>query len=345
MNPTTGTLGLLSCGRKSPPQALVVGHVSNVPHSNRMWACLSDSEVLPGHVTNVPHEARNAHMEPIGKYQVLGTLGQGAHSTILHIRRSADAKQYALKVVPIAGQEDQKYLAQAKHEFRIGQLLDHPNLLKVHALETESDWLFRVRKAHLLLEYVNGKTLDTVGPVRLPHLLQIFVGVAGGLVHLHRKGVWHADLKPNNIMLSRTGDVKVIDYGLAWIKGQPKGRVQGTPEYMAPETAAEKIINERTDIYNFGATMYRLVTLRKTPPVVGENGALPMDANSFKRLFKPVQQLNAEAPPALCDLIHRCLAFNPAKRPERMSEIQGALDHLADDLTRSAEDRLEALEF
>ena len=284
-------------------------------------------------------------MTSIGKYQVLGTLGQGAHSTILHIRRSADAKQYALKVVPVETKEDQKFLEQAKHEYQVGQLLDHPHLLKVYALETESDWMFRVRKAHLLLEYVNGKTLDTVGELRLPHLVQIFVRVADGLVHLHRKGVWHADLKPNNIMLSRTGEVKIIDYGLAWIKGQPKGRVQGTPEYMAPETAAEMTINERTDIYNLGATMYRLVTQRKPPQVLGGNGALPMDANSFKRMFKPVHEINAEAPPALCDLIHRCLAFNPAKRPERMSEIQGALDHLADDLAGSPDDRLEVLEF
>jgi len=82
----------------------------------------------------------------IGKFQVLGTLGTGAHSAILHIRRSEDSKNYALKVVPISGADDNKYLEQAQHEFRVAQLLDHPNLIKVYALETVKDWLFRVTK-------------------------------------------------------------------------------------------------------------------------------------------------------------------------------------------------------
>src|ERR1700745_3276155 len=96
----------------------------------------------------------------IGKFQVLGTLGSGAHSTILHIRRSADSKQYALKVVPITGSEDHKFLEQAQHDVRVAQMLDHPNLIHIYALETPRNWLFRIRKVHLLIEYVNGKTLD-----------------------------------------------------------------------------------------------------------------------------------------------------------------------------------------
>src|SRR5262249_58972045 len=98
-------------------------------------------------------------------------------------------------------------------------------------------WLFRIKKVHLLLEYVNGKTLDQVEKLTLGHLVQIFVRIASGLVHMHKKNVCHADLKPNNIMLGRNGSVKIIDYGLAWIKHHSKGRIQGTPEYMAPETA------------------------------------------------------------------------------------------------------------
>src|SRR5438874_7907375 len=82
----------------------------------------------------------------IGKFQVVGTLGTGAHSTILHIRRAEDSANYALKVVLIGGAEDNKYLEQAQHEFRVGQLLQHPNLIKIHALEQVKDWLFRTRK-------------------------------------------------------------------------------------------------------------------------------------------------------------------------------------------------------
>jgi serine/threonine-protein kinase len=281
----------------------------------------------------------------IGRFQVLGPLGQGAHSTILRIRRSADAKQYALKVVSVAGKDETKFRKQAEHEFAVGQLFDHPNLIKIYALEMEKDWLFRIRKVHLLLEYINGKTLDTAPRLNLPQLLQVFVRVAAGLVHMHKKGVCHADLKPNNIMLGKTGEVKIIDYGLAWVKGKVKGRIQGTPEYMAPETAKNKQVNERTDIYNFGATMYRQVAGRLPPPMLSEEGSLPIDSATFIKLLVPVQECNPKAPPKLCDLIHRCLAFDPAKRPERASEIQGTLDHLADELTRSPADTLEEIEW
>ncbi len=284
-------------------------------------------------------------IKAIGKFQVLGTLGTGAHSTILHIRRAADSKQYALKVVPIGAAQDLKFLDQAQHEFEVAQKLDHPNLIQIYALEALRDWLFRVRKVHLLIEYVNGRTLDTFPRIPIPKLVQIFVHVASGLVHMHRRGIFHADLKPNNILLSRAGEVKIIDYGLAWTKGENKERVQGTPEYMAPEQAKKKVVNERTDIYNFGATMYRLVTWRLPPSTVANGEGLPIDGKTWDQRLKPVQECNAEAPPGLCDLIHHCLSYNAHKRPERMSEVQGSLDHLADRLVLSPEDRLEALEW
>jgi serine/threonine protein kinase len=281
----------------------------------------------------------------IGKFQVQGTLGTGAHSTILHIRRSADARHYALKVVPIGGAADRKFLEQAQHEFRVGQMLDHPNLIKVHALEQVRDWLFRVHKVHLLIEYVNGKTLDKLRPLAVPQLVQVFACVAGGLAHMHRRNVCHADLKPNNILISKTGDVKIIDYGLAWIKGQSKGRFQGTPEYMAPEQAKRAIVNEQTDMFNFGATMYRLTTFKHPPSAFVTRGDIPLDAQSWALLLKPVQEQNAQAPQKLCDLIHKCLSFNPHQRPERMADVKEALDGLAEELIQSPEDRLEEIEW
>jgi serine/threonine protein kinase len=283
----------------------------------------------------------------IGKFQILGTLGKGAHSTILHIRRSADSKQYALKIVPITGPDDLKFLEQAQHEFRIGGMLNHPNLLHVYALETPRDWLFRIRKVHMLLEYVNGQTLDKFPRIPMPKLVQVFERVAAALVHMHRRGVFHADLKPNNVLLSHNGTVKVIDFGLAWIKGENKDRIQGTPEYMAPEQVHRKLVNERTDIFNLGATMYRLVTWRNPPTLMDPTAGLSVQVDSkiWHTMLKPVAECNAEAPPALADLIHRCLAFNPHERPERMSEVQGALDHLVESLVRAPEDRLEAFEW
>ena len=281
----------------------------------------------------------------IGRFQVVEPLGSGAHSTILHIRRSADGKNYALKVVPLEDPEDEKYLAQARHEFRVARMFDHPHLIKVYALETPKDWLFRIRKAHLLIEYVNGKTLDACPPLSLPRLVQVFERVADGLVHMHRKNVYHADLKPNNILVGRGGVVKVIDFGLARVQGESCDRIQGTPEYMAPEQSTHKIANERTDVYNLGAAMYRMVTFRLPPSTVLPPGALPLDEEQWGRLLKPVREFSPAAPPALCELIERCLSFDARKRPSRMSEVQGALDHLAEQLAKGPDDRLETLDY
>jgi serine/threonine protein kinase len=272
-----------------------------------------------------------ATISSIGKYQVVGTLGKGAHSTILHVRRAADSREYAVKVVTLDEPGDEKFLEQARHEFRVAQMLNHSNLIKIYCLELKRDWLFRVRKAEVLIEYVNGKTLDAI-PVPLDQLVPVFAQVAAGLAHMHRRGAFHADLKPNNILYGKRGEVKIIDYGLAWIKGEPKDRVQGTPEYMAPETVRSKVISERTDIYNFGATMYRITTLKLPPSVIPGADSLRVGAKAFAAMLTPVQELNKAVPTRLCDLIHRCLNYDPEKRPERMGEVLNELTQIADDL-------------
>jgi serine/threonine protein kinase len=282
----------------------------------------------------------------IGKFQVVNTLGTGAHSTILHVRRSADGKNYALKVVPIHGTSDHKFLEQAQHEFRVAQMLSHPNLIRIYALELLRDWLFRVNKVHLLIEYVNGKTLDTCPRLPLPKLVQVFAKVAEGLAHMHLRRVYHADLKPNNIMVGRGGVVKVLDYGLAWIAGEGKDRVQGTPEYMAPEQAKSRTANDKTDIYNLGATMYRMVTFTLPPSCAsGQKGGLPITSKTYERMLKPVAEIMPGVPQGLADLIHHCLEYRPGNRPERMSDIQEALARLAEEMVRSPEDQLETLDW
>lgn len=270
-----------------------------------------------------------AAIPSIGKYTVLGTLGKGAHSTILHIRRAADSREYALKTVPVGGPDENKFLDQAKHEYRVAQLLGHGNLIKVYALELHKDWLFRVKRAEVLIEYVNGKPLDAV-PVPQDQLVVVFAQIAAGLAHMHRRNVFHADLKPNNILYGKRGEVKIIDYGLAWLKGERKDRVQGTPEYMAPETVKSKVVNERSDIYNLGATMYRLTTHQLPPSVVPTADSLRMSSKVFESRLTPVGELNKGAPKALCDLIHACLAYNPEKRPTRVGEVLDALRGIAE---------------
>jgi serine/threonine protein kinase len=282
----------------------------------------------------------------IGKFHVVSTLGTGAHSTIFQVRRQEDGKHYALKVVQIDDPEEQKFLDQAEHEFKVGGMLDHPNLLKFFALEKVKDWLFRVKKVHLLSEWINGKTLDTCPRLTMPRLVQVFKAIADGMVHMHRRQVCHGDLKPNNILLSRSAEVKIIDFGLARMKGDSVSRVQGTPEYMAPEQVKHSMINERTDIYNFGGAMYRLVSWRLPPAIVSEeDGGIVLDMKMWQRIYKPVEEVQPNTPEVLAKLINQCLEYDAHKRPERMSEIQGTLDHLADELVKKPEDKLEALEW
>jgi serine/threonine protein kinase len=283
-------------------------------------------------------EGGSMAIDKIGKFTVLDTLGSGAHSSILHIRREADSKEYALKLVDIEDKDDRKYLEQAKHEYRVGQMLDHPNLAKVHAFETEAGWFSGPRKARLLLEYCPGTTMDRLPLLPMAKLIRVLERIADGLTHMHKRGVYHADLKPNNLIYDAGTRVKIIDFGLAWIKGEGKDRVQGTPEYMAPETVEHKLINERTDIYNFGATMYRLVTLRLPPSWITDGTALPMTKQLFREQLKPVRSLNPVVPEGIADLIHHCLQPNALKRPERMSEVQGSLDQLADEAAAKMSD-------
>jgi len=273
--------------------------------------------------------------ESIGKFTVMGTLGHGAHSTILQIRREKDARIYALKVVAIDDAEEMKFYEQAKHEYEVAQKLDHPNLVKIPAIEIERSWLFQVKKVRLLIEYVDGRTLDRCPAMSVSKLLSIFSQTAAGVAHMHRRGVLHADLKPNNLIVSKTGQVKVIDYGLAWIKGTPKERIQGTPEYMAPETVENGTISELSDIYNFGVTLYRATTLTLPPAYISVDGSPVADRRSWKKLLKPVDSLNPRVPKPLCDLIHQCLAYHPADRPQSMSAILESLEAIRSELSDS----------
>jgi serine/threonine protein kinase len=101
---------------------------------------------------------------------------------------------------------------------------------------------------------------------------------------------------------------------------------------MAPETGRSKVINERTDIYNFGATMYRITTLKLPPSAMPGTESLRVGAKAFTALLTPVQELNKAAPTRLCELIHRCLNFDPEKRPARMGEVLDELKQIADEI-------------
>ena len=255
------------------------------------------------------------------KYRVINTLGNGAGSTILLISdKTAGGKRYALKVVRKQEPEDEVYVQQAKTEFEAAKKLNHPAIAKVFDCRTKKSW-FKVTGVELLLEFVDGKTLDEIEAPELGQLVLIFCQVSSALTHMHRRGVFHGDLKPANIMLAKNGQVKLIDFGTAWVRGQEKNRIQGTPNYIAPEQANEKVVDEKTDIYNLGATMYRMFTGR-----FAQQGILKPGED--RKLLPPIKA-NPRIPAALNELIIASLSLDPSKRPAGMFEMRDQLSAVA----------------
>jgi eukaryotic-like serine/threonine-protein kinase len=255
------------------------------------------------------------------KYRVVNTLGTGAGSTILLISdKTAGGKKYALKVVRKQDPEDEVYVQQALTEFEAAKKLNHPAIARIYDCRLKRAW-FKVRGVELLMEFVEGKTLDEIEAPELGQLLLIFCQVSSAMTHMHRRGVYHGDLKPANIMLTKTGHVKLIDFGTAWVRGQDKHRVQGTPQFIAPEQATEKVVDEKTDIYNLGATMYRMFTGR-----FAQQGILkPGD----DRKLAPPLKINPRIPGTLNDLIIASLSLDPSRRPGGMFEIRDQLSAAA----------------
>jgi len=266
-------------------------------------------------------------------YSDLGVIGTGAGSQIRAIRDTKTGKRYALKIVPREGPEQDIYVEQAKHEFQVARMLHHPCLLKIHDCRVKRSW-FRVAGVELLMEFVDGAVLDEIERLPVPKLVAVFRHVADALAHMHRRGVYHGDLKPGNIMLSKRGKVKVIDFGTAWIKGVDKARVQGTPQYMAPEQAQQRLVDARTDLYNFAATMYRMFTGEYVNlGMLGlENGAL-----GRSRIASPAS-LNDDVPSALSELMMDCLKPNPKRRPSGLAEVRSRLDAIAEALGPEADE-------
>src|SRR5262249_53760755 len=124
------------------------------------------------------------------------------------------------------------------------QRLNHPTLLKIFDCRVKKAW-FRVTGVELLMEYVDGRTLDEIDDPKIDFLILVFCRVSAGMAHMHKRGVYHGDLKPGNIMVSRRGEVKIIDFGTAWVQGQDKNRIQGTPQYMAPEQPLNRVVDVR----------------------------------------------------------------------------------------------------
>jgi len=263
-------------------------------------------------------------------FKVLAKIGHGAASTIYAVQNPKSKQVWALKHVIRKSDKDMRFLEQVEQEYAVASKLDHPNIRKVEKL-IKNRKMFRLADIVLVMELVDAETVDLHPPEQIRGALDIFVQVARALAHMHERGFIHADLKPTNIMVDDRGTVKLIDLGQACQIGAVKKRIQGTPGYMAPEQAHRDAITERTDVYNFGATMYWILCREVIPtamPPSDDRTSLysgAIDAENLELPTPPCEK-NPAVPEALSDLILACVQPQPGDRPQSMAEVLRGLE-------------------
>jgi serine/threonine-protein kinase len=175
------------------------------------------------------------------------------------------------------------------------------------------------------MELVDGKPLEVRPPGTLMEIVDTFIDAAQGLRAMHALGYIHCDIKPNNILRNDKGDVKVIDFGQSARVGTVKERIQGTPDYIAPEQVHRKPVEIQTDVYNLGATLYWALVGKPIPTLYTVN---KKGENSFlvdTRIETP-QQLNAKVPTALSNLTIEMISTRKERRPATMDEVVTRLE-------------------
>jgi serine/threonine protein kinase len=253
-------------------------------------------------------------------YEVLERLGEGARSIIYAVNDPQTRQVYALKHVVRHDKKDDRFIEQMETEFEISKQFTHPNLRRSFDLKITRNLLRQPKEAFLVMELVDGRPLDVRPPREMVEIVDTFIQAAQGLKAMHSLGYAHCDIKPNNILRSDQGAVKVIDFGQGCKIGTVKERIQGTPDYIAPEQVARRPISVQTDVFNLGATIYWTVTGTNIPTLYTVN---KKGDNSFlldQTIQTPID-LNPMVPPGLSNLVMECVATRPAKRPADMDQI------------------------
>jgi serine/threonine-protein kinase len=252
------------------------------------------------------------------RYEVLGTLGKGGMGVVYRARDRQLDETVALKVLrPEVLREDPTLLERFKQEIKLARRITHRNVLRTS------------------MEYLEGVTLKELVHSRGALPLGVGLGIAKqacwGLEAAHREGVVHRDIKPQNMLiLPETGELKVMDFGIARVSEvrgpgtglTTDGTVLGTPDYMAPEQAQGLPADFRSDIYSLGIVLFEIFTGRL--PFTGET-AMSVVLQHIQTPPPKPRSLNAGLPPALEALVLRCLEKDPARRFASVGEVLESL--------------------
>jgi serine/threonine protein kinase len=263
-------------------------------------------------------------------FDVIDFLGTGAGSRIYAVSDPATRQIYALKHVAVADEKQHRFFEQLEAEYEVGRQINHPNLRRVVDLKVNRTLLRRVTDAALVMELFDGLALDNRPKLTLAETLHTFIQTANALNAMHLRRLIHCDLKPNNILLGSDGMVKVIDLGQACLMGTVKKRIQGTPDYISPEQVRCQPVTSRTDVFNFGATLYWTLTGQHVPTLYrikkSENSLL-----SDAYIQSPAQ-IDASVPLPLSNLVMECVRTNPVRRPGDIARIATQLEAISHSL-------------
>lgn len=259
-------------------------------------------------------------------YTILRRIGTGARSTIYLAVEETTKNRVAVKRAFYENPEDTRIFEQIETEYKVSRQLEHPYIRKCHELFRFRKML-KTQEMLMIMEFFDGKSLEDQQRLSMIDVLLVFRMVAVALNAMHEKGFVHCDIKPNNILFNSKGGIKIIDLGQSCRLGQIKKRIQGTPDYIAPEQVRREHLSHRTDIFNLGATMYWALTGKNVPTLIPKKNefGIVIEGVSF---FKSPHELYPKIPMALSDLVMQCVSDKPADRPSNMLEITGRLDEL-----------------
>ena len=263
----------------------------------------------------------------VGRFRLMSLLGTGAMGRVFRAEDTLLHRQVALKVLPKVMKRGGRTVAVDRliHEARAAATLDHPHVVTVYEVN-ESNGVY-----YIAMEMLEGGSLrDLVkgaGALEYPRACMLSADAAEALAHAHATGVIHRDVKPANLMLSRTGRCKVADFGLARVDDANDlssvfGESVGTPQFVAPEILRGQPASPQSDLYSLGGTLWFLLTGR---PVFESNTASELLS---KHLEAPVPDLGAirpDLPPGLVQAIYKSLAKRPGDRFESAAQFEKVL--------------------
>lgn len=266
-------------------------------------------------------------------YELLDPIGTGASSVIFKAVEESTQDVVAVKYVESTSKDNAKVFRHLEHEHETVSMLQRSsNGSPVVARFTRARRMLRSRKLlnrrrfrALVMDYVPGQDLRKERRYPLGQLLDIYVQVLETIGYLHSRGVVHADVKPENLIVNTEGLVTLIDFGLSCAIGSKAESIRGTREYMAPEQVELGCLDGRTDLYNTAASFYYLLTDRQVATMMPNANGGEYFIGSRTLDTPPLSELNPHVPPRVARAIMQCLASDPERRPASATEALNAV--------------------